>query len=455
MSNPRHLACLAGLCLSLATYAAAPPVESAESKAMRALIDEMGDRDWVVRDRAERKLTKMGLPALKHLRRAAGHLDPEVRRRVLRMLPGLEHAVLVTPKRYTFSVENQNITGVVMAMRKATGYRIENNSGMLMAPAAPGKAAVERKFTYHFRDATYWEIMDRLTRDTGLYPNMNWGDDTIRLYQGGTVPAITGYDGGLRYSANSFQLYRNVDLSRPASAVAEEGGATPRSESLTLNFTLYAEPRMPFLGVDQPRLEIARDDRRGSMLPTPTGAEGGSGRPVSTRSYYSGGHKQHQMQVSVYLTHASVGAKRLERLRGVVPVTLLVEQKPMVVTENVEKAKGLKKEIEGVEFNITSFKAMPNNQCQVAFTVTNRGNPGDYNFMNTLYQRIELYDDKGQRFQNYGSSWGGGPGGGVINLTLTFGHFGGKIGPPRKFVYQHWVTKQHDMTFDFKDVPLP
>jgi hypothetical protein len=44
----------------------------------------------------------------------------------------------------------------------------------------------------------------------------------------------------------------------------------------------------------------------------------------------------------------------------------------------------------------------------------------------------------------------------TVQLTMTVGHFGpAKIGPPKKMMYQHWVTRTHDIPFEFKDVPLP
>jgi hypothetical protein len=454
--KPCYLIGLGVLGLALSAFAAAPPVESEEVKAARPLIEAMGDRDWATRERAEKKIVAMGMAALPILRKAAVHADPEVRRRAWRLLPGLEHAALVMPKRYTFNVVDQPISGVLEAMKKATGYKIENNAGTIMWPAGPdGKVPPgERKFTYRFKNATYWEIMDRLTLDTRLQVQQNWGDDIIRLYHGGTTPAYSGYDGAFRYTANNFQMYRNVDLSRPADSVPGGG----RSESLTLSLTLWAEPRMPFLGVETPRLEVARDDRKGSMIPITTLSEYGDGNPWGgrfiSRRYYGGGYKQPTIQVSVNLAAPSVGARRLALVKGVVPVSLLIDQKPIVVSDDIEKAKGTKKEVEGVEFHIQDYKALPNNQCQVQFTVNNKAAPGDYTFMNTIYQRLELFDGAGVKYQNYGSSWGGGPAG-VMNLTLTFGHFGGKIGSPKKFVYHHWVTKTHEISFEFKDLPLP
>jgi hypothetical protein len=49
----------------------------------------------------------------------------------------------------------------------------------------------------------------------------------------------------------------------------------------------------------------------------------------------------------------------------VVPVTLLIGQRPVVLTEDIQNAKDLKKDIEGVEFHIQNFKTLPNNQVQV------------------------------------------------------------------------------------------
>jgi hypothetical protein len=134
---------------------------------------------------------------------------------------------------------------------------------------------------------------------------------------------------------------------------------------------------------------------------------------------------------------------------------LLVEQKPIVITDKVLTSKGLKKSVGDVEFNIENVQKMPNNQFQIKFTVTNKGKAEDYTWMNTLYQRIELQDEKGNKFQNWGSSWGGN-GANHVNLTLTYQHFGpGKAPEPARFVYQHWVTRQHDIHFEFKDVLLP
>lgn len=442
------------LSLTLLSIATAPPVESEEMKRNRVLLQQLADRDWVVRDAAEKQIVAMGLQAVPLLRRAATSNDPEVRRRAMRILPGLEHALRVRPKRYTFSVVEQPIGKVIETLKKESGYKIENHLGLITNPPGPEGKVVpgERKFTYHFKEATWWQILDRINEDVPLQPPMNYGDDVVRLYRAhgrhSSSPYV-GYDGGFRYVANSLTLHRSVEFGmRP-----HPSGV--RSESLLLNLTLYSEPHLPFLSVDQPRLEIAQDDRRGSMVPLPPtneAEEGILGRVV-TRRYYGGTSKQPSVQVSVPLAAGAVGAKSLALIRGVIPVTLLAEQRPVVVCEDVANAKDFKKAIEGIEFQVRQVKILPNNQVLMELHVLNRLNPSDYNLMNTLYQRLELYDNKGVKFQNYGSSWGGGGAG--FQLTLTFGNFNVKMGPPAKLIFQHWETCTHEVTFELKDVPLP
>jgi hypothetical protein len=41
-------------------------------------------------------------------------------------------------------------------------------------------------------------------------------------------------------------------------------------------------------------------------------------------------------------------------------------------------------------------------------------------------------------------------------VTMNYRHNGpGKAPDPARFVYQMWTTRQHDITFEFRDVPLP
>jgi hypothetical protein len=463
MVSPR-LPTLALVLLTAAAFAAAPPPPPLGPAELHRLVEQLGDRDYRARDSAERRLVAEGTAALPLLRKAMGHKDPEVRRRALRLVPGLEHAALVAPKRVTLDMQNQPIGAILAEVSKQTGYQIQHQggNGVMVAGAAAravravvgkGKAAAaspaEPTHSYTFVNAPFWEVIDRICRDCNLYVQQGWGDEVVRLYRGNGSTPYSGRDGAFRYAATNLYLSRSVDLNT--------SGTPSRNESLTLNLTLFAEPRLPFLSVGEPRLEAAYDSEKNSMIPRPVVNPGDElGGRVFRSRYYGGGHKQMSMQAGMNLVRVSEKAGAIKYIRGVVPCTLLVEQRPMTLSDDILKAKGKKQTVGELEFHIEDVQKQANGQYSVKFTVTNKGNPNDYTWQNTLYNRLDLLDDKGTKYQNWGSSWHGG-GNNSVGMTLTYNGTNGpvKAGEAKRFVYQHWVTRQHDVHFELRDVPLP
>jgi len=451
-----RLACLAAILLAAHAIAVAPPPRPLPGLEVERLIQQMGDRNFAVRDQAERRIRAEGLHALPYLRKAIGHKDPEIRRRALRMVPGLEHAALVAPKRISMDVHNQTMTTILAEISKQSGYKVlfmDNNGFMPGMPGAPAaiKGVAEKRFSF-----TFWDVIDKVCRDSNTVINANWGDDAVRLSPATGHAVHAGRDGAFRYSAVNLQLYRNIDLSTTNSAISAEG----RSDSLTFNFQVFAEPRLPFLTMGEVRIDAAYDSEKNSMLVpvideshNPNNPWGG-GRWGGRRYYGGGGNKQMSMQASVPLQRTSQKATALKELRGVLPVSLLVEQKPMPIAEKILTAKGKKTTIGDLEFHVETVTKKPNNVIDIKFSIANKGNPNDYNWMNNIYQRLELVDAKGEKFQNYGSNWHGGNGNNV-SLTQSYSTGGRKMGDPDRFLFMHWVTRQHDIHFVFREVPLP
>lgn len=92
----------------------------------------------------------------------------------------------------------------------------------------------------------------------------------------------------------------------------------------------------------------------------------------------------------------------------------------------------------------------------VSLTATHtNGDPNDYSWTNSLHQRLELYDDKGQKYRSFGlTEQNIGPN--VATLTAQFGGDGNmKLGKPAKFAVVEWVPLNRELEFTLKDVPLP
>jgi hypothetical protein len=260
--------------------------------------------------------------------------------------------------------------------------------------------------------------------------------------------------GPFRVVANNLQSYRNVDLS-------SSENLHNRSETLTLSFTVWAEPRLPLMNAGEVRLDLAYDELKNSLIPRRElntdiyEGLGWRGRAGFGRGrFYSSGYKQMSMQVSASLERRSERATVLKVVKGVVPMTVLVKQEPVVISDKIMTAKGVKKEVGDLTFEVQEVKKAGANQVSIRFTITNK-KTNDYSWQNNLYNRLEMYDDKGNKYQHWGSSWGG-TGPGHVQMTLTMSNGGAaKPGEPAKFVFVHWETKQYDVDFEFRDVPLP
>src|SRR5262249_24162447 len=89
----------------------------------------------------------------------------------------------------------------------------------------------------------------------------------------------------------------------------------------------------------------------------------------------------------------------------------------------------------------------------------NRGE--DYQWSNNLWQRMELTDEKGNKYFCHGPTQHNNNGG-SIQLVVQFGpedrrtgKQGPKVGPPAKLTVTEWLTINHEVSFEFKDIPLP
>ncbi len=430
------LGTLVSATLGVASFAAAPPPSPVTREVWR-LIDQLGDRDQRSRDLAERRLLKIGPGALPWVRDASRSRDAEVRRRAFRLLGPLEESLLFAPRRLTFSVRNQPLDKVIEALKKASGYNIYNNSG----GPAPGFLAglfgpKQKTYRYDFVDVPFWEVVDRIGRDAGLTLQQNWGQDVIWLTSGGQ-PAHVNHFGPFRCTASSFQLSRSLDLSR--SNLGPGGG---RTDSLTLQFDIWAEPRLPFVRGGTARLTAAYDEFRASMLPAGTGA----GNSMADVSY---GARPMHMRASAHLERRSARARKLKLLRGVLPVDVLVNERPIVIAEKILQASGKKKMVGDLEFHVEQAQKA-NNHFNLQFSVGSKD--GNFAGMHYLYNRITVYDTKGKVLSwNSAGSWTSGNRAGV-HMTYPLP---GKDTTPGKVVFQHWETRRCEIPFTFRDVPLP
>jgi len=202
------------------------------------------------------------------------------------------------------------------------------------------------------------------------------------------------------------------------------------------------------MGVGQPKLLEAIDERGRSMIPAANIHE----------TYYGhgGGYRMYNYTTQVPLLWPDKEARNIKSIKGTVPVTLLADQKPEIVVEDILKVKKQKFTGPHTEIQIDEVKEVNKTSVQIKMTIRNlNGGPNDYTWTNSVHQRIELQDAKGNKYFPHGYNWES-SNQSSVTATFTYGTNGdANIGPAAKLIYQHWTMIQHQIEFEFKQLPLP
>jgi len=145
----------------------------------------------------------------------------------------------------------------------------------------------------------------------------------------------------------------------------------------------------------------------------------------------------------------------VKAVKGVIPVTLLSEQKPVVVLDSILSSKGKKVKVGTANFNIDDVTTA-NKQHNIKITYNDESgeNPYDYGRIGSIQQRLELQDAKGNKIPANVQIYSWGQNNAQLSV-ITQGAPNAKIGPPAKLVYQLWIQLEHEVAFEFKDLPLP
>jgi hypothetical protein len=439
----RQLGLALGVCLGLTVVARpdSPPTPVAHapgSPEAERLIEQLGNADFKTREAAGKALAARGADALPAMKKAVAHPDPEVRQRLTGLIADIERAVLLAPKHVTIKLDAVPLSKAVAELAKVSGYKIE----------LQGAGGIQPLVTLAATDAPFWEVFDKLCSQGGLVLQQHYdANQGLVLYSQNALVPFVDYRGPFRLSASGFHYNKSLTF---ATVPRNTVGAGQRSEQLSFSFNVVAEPKLPLLGLGQPKVAVAMDDQDQSLVPPLLGR--------NYETYHSGyyGYRTVVLQAQLQLGSPAGNARAVKLIRGSVPVTLLAEQKPEIVIEKIMEVKKKKFEGKDVSLDIEEVKETPGQTVQVVLTAQRNGKDTqyDYTWTNSLHQRVELTDAKGNKFQSNGFNWNNGTPTSVQG-TFIFSNPTGTLGKPAKLTYFGWVTVQHQVDFEFHDLPLP
>ena len=413
-------------------------------RAVQARIEQLGDADYRVREQAAKELLGMGAHALPLLRHAKTHPDAEVRRRLEELIQRMERDVALAPKLITLHVSKKPLKDTLTEVAKQTGYKIPLTAGQF------GNAAAKSLYSFDFDKVSFWEAVDKICDASGMILQPA-NDEVLRFaFQDNYVP-YRSYDGIFKVTATGFNYYLNSNFGQLPRNPAQQ--QAPQSyESLQGNFTVAVEPRMPILKIGMIRLLKAEDSEKNSML---LAGPNGLNQPWMGRAYNNNA-RSYTQSASVNLAWPAKSSRTIRFIKGIIPVTLLAEQKPTVVTDNLMTAAGKKFKVGTANFQIDNIGKRGGNQYEfkMGYSDENAEHNWDYSNIYSLQQRLELQDAKGVKCNSY-INWTTFNSPTSAQFVLFSQPHSSKAGPPAKLVYQVWVQLDQDVQFEFKDLPLP
>lgn len=403
-------------------------------------VQKLGDPHFRQRELATQTLRSAGTDALPALKAAQNDPDPELRGRARELASEIETKQLLEPKTVTVKLSNAPVKEVLDKISKQTGYQID-----LWNPP-------NQTISVDCTRIPFWKVIDQVSEQAGLHLQQGYGDDRVRLNPNGSTPRFIDYSGPFRIAAQSLQQNKFVDLTNAKVA--------NRTENLTLQYTVFSEPKMPILGLGEAKILAAFDAEGNSMIPpvpiNPNGNMGGfRGRSVSR---YGNGYRMLSMQSSINLKRQNERCAEATLIRASVPANILVQQETISLSKDLLKEKGKKFEAGGFSIHMENVTIGPNGGLSVKMNIQDLSkDTSDMTWMNSLSQRLEVRDEKGAKLNFSGSHWGS-SGPSYVQMGFDFQPMNPAVaGKPQKFefLFHQWKTMETQITFEFKNLPLP
>jgi hypothetical protein len=362
--------------------------------------------------------------------------DPETRHRLASIITTLKRNELILPTKVSLSLKKVGARTAFQELSRQSGYKIRS-SGL------PDNQPVH---DFHFVDVPYWYAVDQISSAAGATTNPEDDQGTLGVHYSDTYNPYVSYSGPFRIVATNITANQYLQLA----GLPRRGLPVQNPEYIGLNFQIHAEPKAPMVGIGPVIAQHACDEFGTSLIP-------GQGPYSPRQSHYSPApsYRSFNMSASVALTRSYRQATRIKEFRGKIPVLILTATQPVITIDNLLSAKQHNASSQRLEITLSNVQALDGGGVQMTASIRNRAsNPNDYSWSNTLNQRIVVLDEKGEKLnlntmdfeQNSPES---------CVFKVQFSPNKNPAPPARKFIVYEWETLLHDLTVQFRDIPLP
>jgi hypothetical protein len=176
--------------LALTKPVAPPSANTADSKRISELIEQLGSAKFQERNAAQKELEAIGVPALEQLKKVSKTGDLETSMRAAELVRKMEEklftAGLLAPKRVHLKIKDMAVLDAVNELARLSGYPLQVSGDRTLV--------AEKKITLDTGDVTFWEAFDKLCTQAGLVeqvqtlPVPNGRINVLQPPRGGNLP---------------------------------------------------------------------------------------------------------------------------------------------------------------------------------------------------------------------------------------------------------------------------
>jgi len=402
-----------------------------------ALVAQLSDESFTVRESAQLQLTEAGEPLAAQLRSALSNATDEERRsRLEAILKQIGEDAIIGPSRVTIDCQDMPLEQVVAEINRQVrgspiSYPRENWNN------TPGPTV-----TLHVRRQPLWAVLRSICEQTGTL-DISPGDNGIRLSLGcgALTRAPAAVSGPLLIVASRITHQKSVEFTQGAQ----------RSSDFAVHFTALAEPKLKIMpGAASVRLTEAVDDRGNSLLP-----------PGSIDETYGGGSPFWSFQTR--LRFPDNPGTQISSIAGQLTFNAASRFESIELTD-LANARNAQSDIGHFRFIVRQVTQTNDNRFEVAVAaVAPPGEPEEFNRLQQLLYSAELrlLDTEGRSImRSAGPNFTPSERGNTIEMTTLFDRnlSDGRpaAGPAHKLVWQIPVeSKPLTVPFELKNLPLP
>jgi hypothetical protein len=441
-TSSRLFAAIAGLgigaiALAAETKLAVTQPTSAPSAKIEAAIKALSSDSWKERQAAQDVLVTLGdeiVPRLRKLATQSG--DEEVRTRAGAALRQIEENAHLGPSIVTLHLKDAKPQDVFAALGKQAHCEFPTWPRNLFQQNVNNTLV-----TLDYDHVDFWTVFKDACQKSGVFPQQIGNERGMSLQQGSSSywngPSVTS--GPFLIVANRIYRSNSIDLANPGNV----------QHDFQLGLCAFAEPKIKVVQSSyNVHVDEAVDDRGNSL--------------VSESRMYDGMSNGQQWMWNLtanlnYPDPDKVG-KTIKRFKGKIKFLVQTKSETLDVPD-ILNVKNLQKTVAHRRMLIKECKKN-GEQYEVQMTLYRDAmSQQDWQSIQNPGYTVRLLDKEGHSLSANG--WGGG--GGVNEMTYnwnftrnSWGGEEGKIGEPHRLVWEIPLeTRETDVAFEFKDLPMP